>query len=99
MRVTHPGVILREGILKEIKMSNTAAAAALGVSRKQVSEIVNETAGISPEMALRLEKVFGVEAYFWLGIQAKYDLWKTAQSGKIRKLRKVTKKPASRKAS
>ncbi|PZQ96354.1 MAG: addiction module antidote protein, HigA family, partial [Flavobacterium psychrophilum] len=73
MKPVHPGAILREDILKEMNLTITKAAQDLKVSRKQLSEIVNETAAISAEMALRLEKGFGVEASFWLDLQAKYD--------------------------
>jgi addiction module HigA family antidote len=76
----HPGAILREDILKEMNLTITKAAQDLKVSRKQISEIVNETAAISAEMALHLEKGFGVEASFWLDMQAKYDLWKVQSS-------------------
>lgn len=79
----HPGAILREDILKELKLSITAAAKGLRVSRKQLSEVVNEGASISVNMALRLEKGFGVTAYMWLSMQQDYDLWKAQKSGRI----------------
>ena len=52
----------------------TEAAKRLGVSRKQLSDIVNCHAGISPEMAIRLDKAFGAGADMWLRLQAAYDL-------------------------
>ena len=55
-------------------MSTTDAAAALGVTRTSLSELVNEKRGISPEMAVRLSKVFGGSAESWLIQQAQYDL-------------------------
>jgi addiction module HigA family antidote len=84
MKPVHPGSILREDILKEMGVSITKAAEALGVSRKQLSELVNENAAISAEMAVRLEQGFGVSAEFWLDLQKKFDLWKVESSGKIR---------------
>lgn len=75
MKPAHPGSILREDILREMNISITKAAQGLHISRKQLSKIVNESSSISPEMALRLEKGFGVEAIFWLDLQTKYDLW------------------------
>jgi len=84
MRPVHPGAVLREDILKELNLSITAAAKGLGVSRKQLSEVVNEIASISAEMSLRLEKAFGVEAEFWMDMQKKYDIWKVENSGKVR---------------
>jgi addiction module HigA family antidote len=55
-------------------LSITNAAAALGVTRTTLSELVNEKRGISPEMAVRLSKVFGGSAESWLIQQAQYDL-------------------------
>lgn len=92
MKPVHPGAILREDILKEMDVTITKAAQALNVSRKQISEIVNETAAISAEMALRLEKCFGVNAEFWLDMQAKYDLWKVENSGKVSNIQIIRKK-------
>lgn len=83
MKPVHPGAILREDILKELQISVTQAARNLRVSRKQLSEVVNEVAAISPEMAVRLEKGFGVSAEFWLDLQKSYDIWKVRSSGKV----------------
>ena len=70
----HPGgVVLRECI-EPLGLSITDAAAALGVTRNTLSELVNEHRGISPEMAVRLEKVFGGTAEGWLVQQAQYEL-------------------------
>ena len=55
MPPVHPGSVLREDILKEMKLTITKAAESLKVSRKQLSEVVNESAAISAEMAVRLE--------------------------------------------
>ncbi|HKG70164.1 MAG TPA: HigA family addiction module antitoxin [Segetibacter sp.] len=83
MKPVHPGSILREDILKEMNLSITKAATGLQISRKQLSEIVNETASISAEMAVRLEQAFGVSAEFWLDLQKKYDIWKVQNSGRV----------------
>ena len=55
-------------------MSVTAAAKGIGVSRKQLSDVVNARSGISPEMAVRLDKAFGGGAETWYRLQAAYDL-------------------------
>ena len=89
MPPVHPGTILREDILKEMKLSVTKAAANLQVSRKQLSEVVNEGAAISAEMAVRLEDAFGVAAEFWLDLQKAYDIWKVRQSGRVHGIRKI----------
>lgn len=85
----HPGAILKEVIVDALGLSVTAAAAGLGVSRKQLSAILNEHAGISPEMSIRLERGVGSTAEHWLRLQAAFDLAiarARAQSLKIKKL-------------
>ena len=69
------GELLRELWLEPMKLSITAAATHLKVSRKTLSEIVNARASVTSEMALRLELAFGKSAQSWLGHQAAYDLW------------------------
>jgi addiction module HigA family antidote len=60
--------------IEPLGLTITHAAAALGVTRTTLSELVNEHRGISPEMAVRLSKVFGGSAESWLVQQAQYDL-------------------------
>ena len=73
---THPGEILRELYLEPLGLSVTAAAEALGVSRKTLSAILNGWAGISPEMALRLSMAFDTTAESWLNQETQYELWR-----------------------
>jgi len=70
----HPGVVVYEECIEPLGLSITDAAAALGVTRNTLSELVNGKRGISPEMAVRLSKVFGGNAESWLVQQAQYDL-------------------------
>ena len=70
----HPGLSVRHDCLEPLGLNVTEAAKRLGVSRKQLSDIVNCHAGISPEMAIRLDKAFGAGADMWLRLQAAYDL-------------------------
>ncbi len=70
----HPGHAVREDCLEALGLTVTAAARLLGVSRKQLSELVNARAGISPEMAIRLDKAFGGGAETWYRLQAAYDM-------------------------
>ena len=70
----HPGHSVRHDCLEPLGLSVTEAAKRLGVSRKQLSDIVNCHAGISPEMAIRLDKAFGADADMWLRLRAAYDL-------------------------
>jgi antitoxin HigA-1 len=76
----HPGIILREEVLKPLKLSVTKAALMLGISRKVLSDIINEKAGISPAMSLKLGKSLGSSPDFWLKLQSAYDLWRAKQS-------------------
>lgn len=84
----HPGSILREDALPALRLSVTEAAHQLGVSRVMLSRIINERAGISAEMALRLEAWLktpdggGPSAEVWLKMQSSYDLWQAEHSGK-----------------
>ena len=71
----HPGEILKEMWLEPLGLTITKAAVLLNVSRKQLSEIVNSKAAVTPEMAMRLELAFGKSAESWLGHQAAYGLW------------------------
>ena len=70
----HPGLSVRHDCLEPLGLNVTEAAKRLGVSRKQLSDIVNCHAGISPEMAIRLDKAFGGGAEVWLRLQVAYDL-------------------------
>jgi len=90
MPPVHPGAVLREDILKEMKLSITQTAKNLQVSRKQLSEVVNEVSAISAEMAVRLEDAFGVSAEFWLDMQKAYDIWKIKHSGRVHGIRRIS---------
>lgn len=70
----HPGLSVRHECLEPLGLSVTAAAKALGVTRQALNNIVNGKAGISPEMAIRLDKAFGGTAEGWLALQSAYDL-------------------------
>lgn len=76
----HPGEVLRELCLEPLDLTITAAAQALGVSRKTLSAILNGRAGISPEMAIRLSIAFDTTPESWLQQQTQYDLWLARQS-------------------
>ena len=85
----HPGLSVRHDCLEPLRLSVTEAARRLGVSRKQLSDIVNCHAGISPEMAIRLDRAFGGGADTWLRLQAACDLaqaMKRADAIKVERL-------------
>lgn len=75
----HPGEVIRKLCLEPLNLSVTDAAAALGVSRKTLSAILNSRSGISPEMAIRLSIAFDTSAESWLNQQTQYDLWNAEQ--------------------
>lgn len=74
----HPGRILYHNYLEPLDISVTKMAEILGVSRKTLSNIVNEHKSVTPEMALRLSKALNTTPDLWLNLQKNYDLWRTA---------------------
>lgn len=85
----HPGEVLRELCLEPMGLSVTAAAEALGVSRKTLSAVLNGKAGISPEMAVRLSIAFDTSAESWLNQQSQYELWHAEQNRKALKVKRL----------
>jgi addiction module HigA family antidote len=77
---THPGEILLKEFLEPLAISQSDFAVKLGVSFQRLNEIINGKRGITPDTALRLEKVLGMSADFWLGLQIDWDLWHTMHS-------------------
>ncbi|SDF10796.1 HigA family addiction module antitoxin [Rhodospira trueperi] len=75
MKPSHPGEFIREEILEELGLSVSRAAEVLGVRRATLSDLVNEKAALSPEMALRIEKAFGVSMDTLLRMQAWHDVF------------------------
>ncbi len=86
----HPGLSVRHDCIEPLGLTVTEAARRLGVSRKQLSDIVNLHAGISPEMAIRLDKAFGGGADTWLRVQAAHDLAKAMTHAHRIKVRRLT---------
>ena len=88
----HPGLSIRHDCLEPLGLSVTEAAKKLRVSRKQLSDVVNGHSGISPQMAIRLDKAFGGGANTWYRLQAAYDLaqaMKQADQIKVERLSTV----------
>ncbi len=79
-RPTHPGEMLREDFLPDYGLTVARLADALGVSRQTVNELLRERRALSPEMALRLSRLFGNSPEFWLNAQRAVDLWDAAQA-------------------
>jgi antitoxin HigA-1 len=76
---THPGEMLREDFLPDYGLTVSGLAEAIGVSRQSINELVRERRSVSPEMALRLARLFGNSPEFWLNAQRAVDLWEAAQ--------------------
>jgi antitoxin HigA-1 len=74
-RPIHPGEILREDFMPDYDLTVSGLASALGVSRQSVNELIREHRAVSPEMALRLARLFGNSPEFWLSLQRSIDLW------------------------
>lgn len=79
-RPTHPGEMLREDFLPDFGLTVASLAKSLGVSRQTVNELLRERRALSPEMALRLSRLFGNTPEFWLNAQRAVDLWDAAEA-------------------
>lgn len=84
----HPGAAVRQDCIEKHRLSVTDAARILGVDRQTLSNLLNARAGISPEMAVRLEKAFGTPAREWLIRQLDYEL-----TGVLRRANKIKVEP------
>jgi addiction module HigA family antidote len=93
----HPGMSVREDCLKPLGLSVTKGAEILGVTRQALNNLVNGKAGISPEMAIRLDKAFGGTAESWLALQTAFDL--ALARGKVREILVKRYIPAEGRAS
>lgn len=74
-RPTHPGEMLRDDFLPEFELTVSSLADAVGVSRQSINELLRGRRAVSPEMALRLARLFGNSPEFWLNAQRAVDLW------------------------
>lgn len=84
----HPGVFLKEEVIESLKLTITTASKILGVTRPALSKLLNGRASLSPEMALRFEKAFGLKMDTLLKMQTSYDIAqirKTASEIKIKR--------------
>jgi addiction module HigA family antidote len=91
---THPGEMLLEEFLKPLHMTQSELAEKLGVSYPRVNELIHGKRGVSPDTALRLERLFGMEAQFWLNLQLAWDLYQASHSSAALAIRKIKRLPA-----
>ena len=90
---THPGEMLLEEFLVPLGLTQRELAARLGVSYPRVNELVQGRRGVTPDTALRLERLFGMEAQFWLNLQMAWDLYRAAHSPAARAIQRIQRLP------
>jgi addiction module HigA family antidote len=91
--------MLLEELLKPLGMSQATLAEKIGVSYPRVNELIHGKRGVTPDTALRLEQLFGMEAQFWLNLQLAWDLYHAAHSPAAKDIRKIKRLPALAPAS
>ena len=90
---THPGEMLLEEFLKPLGLSQTELAQRIGVSYPRVNELVHGKRAMTPDTALRLERLFGVEAQFWMNLQLAWDLYHAAHTEVAKEIRRIRRLP------
>lgn len=93
---THPGAMLLDEFLKPLGLPQSALAERIGVSYPRINELVRGKRGMTPDTALRLERLLGVEAQFWLNLQLAWDLYHAQHSGLTRDLARIRRQPQLR---
>lgn len=82
-RPTHPGEMLREEFMPDLGLTVAELANHLGVSRQSVNELVRERRALSPDMALRLARLFSTSPQYWLNMQRNVDLWESLNANRV----------------
>ena len=77
---SHPGALLREDIVPATGLPKAKIARLLGIAREHLYDILNEKKPVSPEVAVRLSKMFHTEVLFWVRMQGAYDAWNAVKS-------------------
>jgi addiction module HigA family antidote len=86
---THPGAMLLEEFLKPLGVTQRELAKRLGVSYPRINELIHGKRGMTPDTALRLERLFGMEALFWLNLQLGWDLYHAVHSPAARQIKHI----------
>ncbi len=84
---THPGAVLREDVLPAVGKSKVEIVDLLGISRQHLYDILNEKKPISPEVAVRIAKLFGGSARSWVAMQAAFDVWHAERTVDVRHIK------------
>ena len=95
---THPGEMLLEELLRPLGMTQRELAGRLRVSYPRINELIHGKRAVTPDTALRLEQLFGMEAQFWLNLQLAWDLYHAARAPSARAIRRIKRLPRSRRA-
>lgn len=96
---THPGEMLLEEFIKPLGISQAELAEWIGVSYPRLNEIVHGKRSVTPDTALRLEQVFGMDAQFWLNLQIAWDLYRAKHAPGARAIGRIRRHPALAAAS
>ena len=96
---THPGEMLREEFLRPLNLRQTEVAQRLGISYPRLNELLHGKRGVTPDTALRLEALFGMEAQFWLNLQLAWDLYHAQHSPGAKQIKQIKRLPTVRTAT
>lgn len=96
---THPGEMLRAEFLEPLEMSQRELADRLGVSYPRVNELIHGRRGMTPDTALRLERLLGMEAQFWMNLQLAWDLYRAKHSPEAKEIEEIEPLPGLQRAS
>lgn len=91
---TRPGEMLLEEFIRPLGISQVELAEWIGVSYPRLNEIVNGKRAVTPDTALRLEQVFGVDAQFWLNLEVAWELHEAKHSAAAREIKRIRRHPA-----
>ena len=91
---THPGEMLLEEFIKPLGISQTELAEWIDVSYPRLNEIIHGKRGVTPDTALRLEQVFGMDAQAWLNLQTTWDLFHAKRSDSAKQIVRIRRHPA-----
>jgi len=83
-----------EEFLKPLKMTQAELSKKLGISYSHIHELIHEKRRMTPDTALRLEQLFGMEAQFWLNLQISWDIYHVVHSPVVKEIRKIKPLPA-----
>lgn len=90
---THPGEVLEKEFLEPLEMSQSRLSELTGMTFQRVNQVINAKRGITPDTALRLSRLYGTSAEFWLNLQLHWDLWHAQRQNadEIKKIRRFKK--------